>query len=282
MTLAPPIALNNGVSMPQLGFGLYKVALSDSTGLALEALESGYRSLDTAAMYGNEEGVGAAVRLATEGDAGDLQLRREDVFVTTKIWNDSHGHDAALAAFDKSRERLGLDYVDLLLIHWPCPQQDLYVETYRALEQLYHRGLVRAIGVSNFQPEHLKRVLAECEVVPAVNQIELHPWLQQHELRNLHAAHGIATEAWSPLARGALLSDPVLLDLAAGLRRSVAQVALRWQLQLGHIAIPKASSGPRLRENLRLFDFELDDAAMTAIAGLDRGHRSGSHPDRVN
>jgi 2,5-diketo-D-gluconate reductase A len=282
MTLAPPVALNNGASMPQLGFGLYKVPAANSTGLALEALESGYRSLDTAAMYGNEEGVGAAVRLATDDGGGDLQLRREDIFVTTKIWNDRHGYEAALSAFGESRERLGLDYVDLVLIHWPCPQRNLYVETYRALEQLYHQGQVRAIGVSNFQPEHLQRILSDCEVVPTVNQIELHPWLQQQELRSLHAELGIRTEAWSPLARGALLSDPVLLELAAGLHRSVAQVALRWQLQLGHVAIPKASSGARLRENLRLFDFELDDAAMSAIAGLDRGHRSGSHPDHVN
>ncbi|HEY1157307.1 MAG TPA: aldo/keto reductase, partial [Arthrobacter sp.] len=205
-----------------------------------------------------------------------------DVFITTKVWNDHHGYDATIRAFDDSMVNLGLDYVDLYLIHWPCPRKGLFTETYRALETLYREGRVRAIGVSNFQPAHLDRLLQAAEVVPAVNQVELHPWLQQEELRRRHSELGIRTEAWSPLGRGEVLADPVIQACAAEHGRTPAQVILRWHMQLGNIAIPKASSEARIRENLDVFGFRLSDRDMTAINALDRGHRIGSHPDNVN
>lgn len=275
----PTFRLNNGIALDQLGFGLYKVPPSDAFGLVTEALEEGYRSIDTAAMYDNERGVGEAVRNFTgEGSA----TSREDVFVTTKVWNDQHGFESTLKAFDASLQELGLDYVDLYLIHWPCPERGKFIETYKALEKLYREGRVRAIGVSNFQPDHLRLLLDAVDVVPAVNQIELHPWLQQQRLRELHDQLGIRTEAWSPLGRASVLEDPVLQRIAAEVGRTVAQVVLRWHLQLGNIVIPKASSRARIRENIRLFDFTLDEEAMDAIAAVDRNQRVGSHPDKVN
>jgi diketogulonate reductase-like aldo/keto reductase len=253
------------------------------------ALGAGYRHFDTAAMYGNESGVarGISPQLgapAGSGGSGELfpALAREDLFVTTKVWNDHHGYDATLRAFDDSMVNLGLDYVDMYLIHWPCPRRGLFPETYRALETLYREGKVRAIGVSNFQPSHLDRLMQSAEVTPAVNQIELHPWLQQHELRKIHDDLGIRTEAWSPLGRGHVLADPVIEACAAEHRRTPAQVVLRWHIQLGNIAIPKASSEARIRENLDVFRFELSARDMEALAGLDRGERTGSHPDNVN
>jgi diketogulonate reductase-like aldo/keto reductase len=207
---------------------------------------------------------------------------REDLFVTTKVWNDDHGYDATMRAFDTSMSNLGLEYIDLYLIHWPCARRGLFRETYRALETLYREGKVRAIGVSNFQPEHLDRLLDTAEVVPAVNQIELHPWLQQEQLREKHAVLGIRTEAWSPLGRGQVLKDPVILALAAEHDRTPAQVILRWHLQLGNIVIPKASSSGRINENRDVFDFELSPLDMTEIGALERGFRTGSHPDNVN
>lgn len=292
MKPSPRLSLNNGVLIDQLGFGLYKVPPEDAAGLVAMALEAGYRHFDTAAMYGNETGVGRGIgtlsgsssRDGARGGSGEAfpPLSREDLFVTTKLWNDSQGYDATLRAFDTSMANLGLDYVDLYLIHWPCPQRGLYAESYRAMETLYREGRVRAIGVSNFQPAHLDRLLQTAEVVPAVNQIELHPWLQQEELRTLHRRLGITTEAWSPLGRGQVLQDPVVLDLAAAHRVTAAQVILRWHVQLGHVAIPKASSHDRIRDNLDVFGFSLDDAAMSAMAGLERGVRTGSHPDSVN
>ena len=277
MSRIPSSALNNGVLIPQLGFGLYKVPGEAVADLVPAAVDAGYRHFDTAAMYGNELALGRALGGVLEDGA----LSREDLFVTSKVWNDQQGYDATLRSFDDSMVALGLDVLDLYLIHWPVAGRGLYLETYRALETLYREGRVRAIGVSNFQVEHLERILEEREVVPAVNQVELHPWLQQRELRAFHAEHGIATEAWSPLARGALLEDPVLGDIAQRHSRSVAQIALRWQLQESIIVFPKASTAERIRENSALFDFSLDQEDLDRIAALDRGFRSGSHPDQV-
>jgi diketogulonate reductase-like aldo/keto reductase len=282
MIASPTVPLSDGVAIPQLGYGLYKVPPQDAERLAGEAIAAGYRSLDTAAMYGNEEGVGRAVRAALAEGATSGRLARGDLFVTTKVWNSDQGYDATLRAFDRSQAALGLDVVDLYLIHWPCPQRDLYVQTYRALEKLLADGRVRAIGVSNFQPEHLRRLVDATGTPPAVNQIELHPWLQQRELRAVHAELGIATEAWSPLARGRVLDDPVLRGIAAAHGVSVAQTVVRWHLEEGIIVIPKASSAERIRENAEVFGFELTDVDRAQIAGLDRGFRSGSHPDTVN
>lgn len=289
MKPSPRLSLNNGVLIDQLGFGLYKVPAPDASSLVAIALGTGYRHLDTAAMYGNESGVAKALGAAIDADGGSggsgeasPGLRREDVFVTTKVWNDDHGYDATLRAFDTSMINLGLDYVDMYLIHWPCARRGLFPETYKAMETLYREGKVRAIGVSNFQPAHLDRLLETAEVVPAVNQIELHPWLQQAELRLKHQALGIRTEAWSPLGRGHVLADPVVLALAAEHGRTAAQIILRWHMQLGNIAIPKASSEARIRENLDVFGFALSDRDMAALAELDRGQRTGSHPDNVH
>ncbi|WP_144628629.1 aldo/keto reductase [Arthrobacter woluwensis] len=277
MSHIPSVALNNGVLIPQLGFGLYKVPGEDVADLVPAAVDAGYRHFDTAAMYGNELALGKALGAQLE----DGSLSREDFFITSKVWNDQQGYDATLRSFDDSMVALGLDVLDLFLIHWPVAGRGLYLETYRALETLYREGRVRAIGVSNFQVDHLERVLEERDVVPAVNQVELHPWLQQRELRAFHARHGITTEAWSPLARGALLDDSVLADVAAKHGRSVAQIALRWQIQEGIVVFPKASSAERIRQNADLFGFSLDQEDLVRIAGLDRDFRSGSHPDQV-
>lgn len=289
MKSSPRVSLNNGVLIDQLGYGLYKVPVAEASGLVATALGTGYRHFDTAAMYGNETGVARGLSSAIDSDGGSggsgessPGLRREDVFITTKVWNDDQGYDKTLRAFDTSMVNLGLDYVDMYLIHWPCPRRGLFTETYSALETLYREGKVRAIGVCNFQPAHLDRLLQSAEVVPAVNQVELHPWLQQAELRSKHKALGIRTEAWSPLGRGQVLADPVVLALAAEHGRTAAQIILRWHLQLGNIAIPKASSETRIRENLDVFGFELSGQDMADLAELDRGQRTGSHPDNVN
>ncbi|MEU0477618.1 aldo/keto reductase [Streptosporangium sp. NPDC006013] len=268
------ITLNNGVSMPRLGFGVYQVPPSETAQVVSAALEAGYRSIDTAKLYGNEREVGEA--LAASG------LPRDEVFVTTKLWNSDHGYDAALAAFDASMERLGLEQLDLYLIHWPTPARDLYVETWRALEKLYTEDRVRAIGVSNFQSAHLLRLIEECDIVPAVNQVELHPALQQVELREFHARHGIVTEAWSPLAQGAVLVDPVIVDIAEKYGKTPAQVVLRWHLDLGNVVIPKSVTPSRIRENLDVFDFALTDEDIVEIAKLDTGTRIGPDPDAFN
>lgn len=288
MRISPRLTLNNGVLIDRLGFGLYKVPPADAGNLVTMAIEAGYRHFDTAAMYGNETGVGKGIGAlsgfeGTGGEPGETApyVSREDLFITTKVWNDDHGYDATMRAFDTSISNLGLEYIDLYLIHWPCAQRGLFPETYRALETLYREGKVRAIGVCNFQPQHLDRLLQTAEVVPAVNQIELHPWLQQDELREKHELLGIRTEAWSPLGRGQVLKDPVILALAAEHDRTPAQVILRWHLQLGNIAIPKASSFARIHENRGVFDFELSPLDMTEIAALERGFRTGSHPDNV-
>jgi diketogulonate reductase-like aldo/keto reductase len=268
----PVITLNNGVEIPQLGFGVWQVPDDEATAAVATALDAGYRSIDTAAIYGNEEGTGEA--LTTSG------LPREELFVTTKLWNAEQGYDSTLRAFDASLDKLGLEYIDLYLIHWPVPSRDLYVDTWKAFEQIYADGRARAIGVSNFHQAHLRRILAEGTVVPAVNQVELHPNLQQTELRAFNAEHGIATEAWSPLGSGkGLLDDPEIVALAAKHSRTPAQVVLRWHIQLGNIVIPKSVTPSRIRENIDVFDFELDGKDLAVLAGLDNGTRLGPDPD---
>jgi 2,5-diketo-D-gluconate reductase A len=266
----PFITLNNGVRMPQLGFGVWQVP--DAAATVATALEAGYRSIDTAAAYGNEEGTGQA--LAASG------IPRAELFVTTKLWNSDHGYDSALRAFDASLARLGLEYVDLYLIHWPLPARGQYVETYKALEKIYSEGRAKAIGVSNFEPRHLERLLGETSVVPAVDQIELHPQFAQAEARAVHAKHQIATEAWSPLGQGrGLLDDPKIAAIARRHGRTPAQVVLRWHLQLGNVVIPKSVTPARIRENFDVFGFELDGADMAEIATLDSGTRLGPDPE---
>ncbi|MFF3837985.1 aldo/keto reductase [Streptomyces sp. NPDC001930] len=274
MSHLPTVTLNNGVEIPQLGFGVFQVPDDETTAAVGHALQAGYRSLDTAAIYGNEAGVGRAL--------ADSGIDRDELFVTTKLWNADQGYDSTLRAFDESLAKLGLDHVDLYLIHWPTPARDLYADTWRAIETLVADGRVRAAGVSNFQPAHLKRLLDSSDLVPAVNQIELHPALQQRELRDLHAAHSIATEAWSPLAQGAVLAEPALVDIAARHGKSPAQVVLRWHLQLGNVVIPKSVTPTRIRENLDVFDFALSDEEMSRLGGLDRGLRTGPDPDTFN
>ncbi|NYV73680.1 aldo/keto reductase [Streptomyces sp. UH6] len=270
----PTVTLNNGVAIPQLGFGVFQVPDEDTTAAVTAALRAGYRSIDTAAIYGNEAGVGKA--LAASG------LAREELFVTTKLWNADQGYDATLRAFDESLAKLGLDHVDLYLIHWPTPARDLYLDTWRAFERLVADGRVRAAGVSNFQPAHLRRLLDHSSLVPAVNQVELHPGLQQAELRAVHAELGIATEAWSPLAQGAVLGEEPIVTLARRYGRSPAQIVLRWHLQLGNVVIPKSVTPARIGENIDVFDFALTDEEMASLTALDRGLRTGPDPDAFN
>lgn len=267
------VKLNNGVEMPQLGFGVWQVPDAEATPAVSEAIKAGYRSIDTAAIYGNERGVGAAL--------GGVD--RDELFITTKLWNADQGHDSTLRAFDESLQKLGLDVLDLYLIHWPTPARELYVDTWKAFVELQKEGRVRAIGVSNFQPAHLRRLIDETGVVPAVNQVELHPYLQQSELRAFHAEHGIQTEAWSPLGQGGeLLGDPVVAEIAARHNRSAAQVVLRWHLQLGNVVIPKSVTPARIRENIAVFDFVLSEEELAALSTLDRSGRIGPNPDTFN
>lgn len=275
MSHVPALTLNNGVEMPQLGFGVWQVPDDEAAKAVATAIESGYRSIDTAAVYRNEGGTGRAI--AASGVA------RDELFVTTKLWNSEQGYDSTLRAFDASLDKLGLDYVDLYLIHWPVPAKDAYVDTYRAFEKIYADGRARAIGVSNFLPEHLERLLGESSVVPALNQIELHPQLQQAESRALHAKHGIVTEAWSPLGSGkGLLEVPTVVAVAHKHGRTPAQAVLRWHLQTGHVVIPKSVTPSRIAENIDVFGFELDEDDLAAFAALDEGKRLGSHPAEFN
>ncbi len=274
MTAVPTVELNNGVLIPQLGFGVFQVPPPETQRVVEQALEIGYRHIDTAEMYGNEAGVGAAVRASG--------LPRSDVFVTSKLNNGFHHRDDALRAFDTTMAELGLDYLDLFLIHWPLPGHDNYVEAWRTLEGIYADGRVRAIGVSNFHVAHLDRLADECDVVPAANQIESHPYLQQDALHAADAERGIATEAWSPIARGRCLNDPVLLGIAAEHDVTTAQVALRWAIQRGDIVFPKSMDPTRMATNFDLFSFELTADDMAAIATLDRGERTGPNPDEFD
>ncbi|MFD7744491.1 aldo/keto reductase [Streptomyces sp. NPDC059698] len=275
MSQVPSITLNNGLDMPQLGFGVWQVPDDEAEKAVATAIEAGYRSIDTAAIYENERGTGKAV--AASGVA------RDELFVTTKLWNSEQGHDSTLRAFDASLDRLGLDYVDLYLIHWPVPAKDAYTDTYKAFEKILADGRAKAIGVSNFRPEHLKRLLAETSVVPAVNQIELHPQLQQAESRAFHADHGIATEAWSPLGQGkGLLEVPTVVAIARKHGRTPAQAVLRWHLQTGNIVIPKSVTPSRIKENLDVFGFELDADDLAAFSALDEGKRLGPDPAEFN
>ncbi|MET8642497.1 aldo/keto reductase [Streptomyces sp. NPDC004096] len=267
----PPIILNNGVAMPQLGFGVWQVPDDEAQSAVATALEAGYRSIDTAAIYGNEEGVGRAV--AASG------IPRKDLFVTTKLWNADHGYDPALRALDVSLEKLGLEYVDLYLIHWPLPSRGKFVETYQAMEKINAEGRAKAIGVSNFLPEHLRTLIAHTSLIPAVNQIELHPHMQQHAAREYHAQQGITTEAWSPLGQGrGLLEIPAIIAIAQKHNRTPAQIVLRWHIQLGNVVIPKSVTPARIRENIEVFDFSLDTEDMAAISALNEDRRLGPDP----
>ncbi|NUP25203.1 MAG: aldo/keto reductase [Nocardia sp.] len=270
-TGVPPIVLNDGSLIPQLGFGVFQVPEDQVFDTVTAALNAGYRSIDTAAIYGNEEGTGRAIR--------QFGLPRDEVFVTTKLWNADQGYDAALRAFDASAQRLGLDYLDLYLIHWPVPSADRFVDTFRAFQRLKADGRVRSIGVSNFRIADLDRIIAETGETPSVNQIELHPRLAQRELREYHAEHAIATEAWSPLGQGALLDDPAITAIATEVDRSPAQVIIRWHLQLGNVVIPKSVTPARIVENFDVLGFELSTDQMAAISGLDNGTRTGADPD---
>jgi diketogulonate reductase-like aldo/keto reductase len=271
MSTVPTVTLENGIEIPQLGLGVWQVEDEIVSDVVSAAFDSGYRHIDTAAIYGNEEGVGHAI--AASG------LPRDEVFLTTKVWNSDQGYDSTLKAFDASLHRLGLDYVDLYLIHWQSLKRDKYVDTWKAFEQLYADKRVRAIGVSNFHVPALQRLFEETDLRPAVNQIELHPALPQDELRAFNAENDIVTEAWSPLAQGGLLSEPTLKRLAEKHGKSPAQVVIRWHLQLGNVVIPKSKTPARIAENIDVFDFTLDNEDMAAIADLETGQRTGGDPD---
>lgn len=272
----PTITLNDGKTIPQLGFGVFLVDPPATERIVSDALEAGYRHIDTAAAYGNEEGVGRAI--AASG------IPRDEIFVTTKLFNSDQGTASAQAAMDTSLEKLGLDYVDLYLIHWPCPARDLYVESWKAMEGMRERGQTKSIGVSNFLVSHLERLLAETDVVPAVNQIELHPYFQQPAVTAFGREHGIATESWGPLGQGKypLLTLPEITEIAAAHGKSAAQVVLRWHIEQGHIVFPKSNSLERIAENMDIFDFELSDAERASITGLERNARMGGDPNEVN
>ncbi|MBM7837100.1 diketogulonate reductase-like aldo/keto reductase [Alkalihalobacillus xiaoxiensis] len=269
------VTLNNGISMPQLGFGVWKVDNNQAEEAVTYALNTGYRSIDTAMIYQNEGGVGKAIAASS--------VPREELFITTKVWNADQGYESTINAFEQSLERLGLDYVDLYLVHWPTPKFDKYVETYKALEKLYHDGRVKAIGVCNFEIEHLERILDECDVVPVLNQVECHPYLAQTELKAFCEKHDIYLEAWSPLdSGGEVLQDEQIKAIASSYNKSVAQVILRWHLQNKTIVIPKSVTPSRIEENLDVFDFELTPDEVNVIHALDRGQRRGTHPNEMN
>jgi len=274
MSAVPTITLNDGVEIPQLGFGVFQVPPEDTKKATLEALEVGYRHIDTAEMYGNEKGVGEAV--------AESGIPRDQIFVTSKLNNTFHAREAALGAFDETLESLGFESLDLFLIHWPLPAVGDYVETWKAMEEMKASGRVRSIGVSNFQPAHLQRLFDTTETVPSVNQIEVHPYLTNDVARAFNTEHGIVTEAWSPIAQGAVLTDPVITAIADRVGRSAAQVTLRWHIQRGDIVFPKSVTRSRVEENFALFDFELTSDDLAAITALNRDERTGPDPDTFN
>ena len=267
----PTIALRDDGQIPQLGFGVFQIPQEDTVEACVVALQAGYRHIDTAALYGNEAEVGQAIHAAG--------LDRSEVFITSKCWNDTQGYNEAINACKASLDRLEMTHLDLYLIHWPAPAQDKYVETWKAFIDLQKDGLVRSIGVSNFQQPHLERLIAETGVTPSVNQVELHPRFQQAGLRREHADLGIVTEAWAPLAQGAVLDDPVLTEIGEAHGKSTSQVALRWHVQLGNVVFPKSVTPERIAENIDIFDFHLTDDEMTRIEALDAGQRNGPDPD---
>ncbi|MFJ2201869.1 aldo/keto reductase [Streptomyces violaceusniger] len=275
MSKVPFITLNNGVRMPQLGFGVWQIPDDEAQVAVRTALDAGYRSIDTAAIYGNEEGTGKG--LAASG------IARDELFVTTKLQNADQGYDSTLRAFDASLTKLGLEYVDLYLIHWPLPGVDKYVDTWKAFEKIYSEGRAKAIGLSNFHAAHTQRLLSETSIIPVIDQIELHPQLQQAELRAFNARRDIATEAWSPLGQGkGLLEDPKLAAIAQKHGKSPAQVVLRWHLDLGNVVIPKSVTPSRIQENIDVFDFQLDSEDLSAIDSLETGNRLGFDPETFN
>jgi 2,5-diketo-D-gluconate reductase A len=270
----PQIKLNNGQLIPQLGLGVYKLEAASAANLVATAIDSGYRRIDTAALYLNEAEVGQGVRQSS--------VPREDIYVTTKIWHDHHQYEAALKAVDESLARLDIDYIDMVLIHWPAPAQDKFVEAWAALQHSVEVGKIRGIGVSNFHSMHLDKLLAAGGTVPALNQVELHPGLQQADLRAYDAAHGIATEAWSPLARGRFNEAEPIVNIAKKYGKTPAQVVIRWHIELGNLVIPKTANPDRLLENISVFDFSLDGEDMAAIATLENGLRTGPNPEEFN
>ncbi|MDO8150318.1 aldo/keto reductase [Isoptericola sp. b408] len=274
MTTIPTVTLNNGVPIPQVGFGTYKIGDDETREAVLQAFEAGYRHIDTAQMYRNERGVGEAITASG--------LQRGEVFVTSKLNNANHAYDDALASFDRTLEELGLEFVDLFLIHWPLPAVGRYLEAWRALEEILRSGRARAIGVSNFQPTHLRTLLDEATIVPAVNQIEMHPWFTNSDVRYFDESHGITTEAWSPLGRGKALEDPTITRIAQEHDATPAQVVLAWHLARDVVVIPKSVTPSRIASNLRAVDLTLSDDEVAAITALDRGERIGSHPDMEN
>ena len=266
--------LNNGVEIPQLGFGVFQIKPEDTRAATMEALRVGYRHIDTAEIYGNEREVAEGIR--------DCGIDRTDVFVTSKLNNGFHAPDRTFEAFDRSLEVMKFDYLDLFLIHWPLPAVGDFVDTWKALIEIYRSGRVRAIGVSNFQPHHLDRLAAETTVVPAANQIEIHPYFAQDDVRAFDREHGIATEAWSPIGQGQVLDDPTIVHIAERVHRTPAQVTLRWHIQRGDIVFPKSVTPARIAENFAIFDFELADEEMAAITALRGGGRRGPDPDEFN
>ena len=266
------IRLNDGVEIPQIGFGVWQVDNAQAPKAVKAAIEAGYRSIDTAAIYGNEDGVAAGIHAAG--------VPREQLFITTKLWNDRHGAGNTFKAFDESLKKLQIDYLDLFLIHWPTPRVNLYVETWAALREIRQSGRARAVGVSNFKVPHLERLIGETGIAPAINQIELHPRFQQKAQREFHAKHNIVTESWSPLGQGRVMKDPLIAGIAQKHGRTPAQVALRWHIQNGLVAIPKSVTPARIVENFQVFDFELTEDEMEKIGTLDNNRgRIGPDPD---